>query len=139
PGENDSPEEIEAESRWVMEHLGPDVPLHFTAFHPDWKMMETPATPPATLKMARRIALEAGLRFVYTAHNPHCPGPNPHFRPHRPRLVRSHGVESLRRRPLRRLRRGLRRRVRRRARDMGPAPPVRQDPRAPRGAIQGVI
>jgi len=66
PGENDSPEEIEAESRWVMEHLGPDVPLHFTAFHPDWKMTDTPATPPATLKMARRIALEAGLRYVYT-------------------------------------------------------------------------
>src|SRR5215831_7286347 len=39
PGENDAPEEIEAESRWVMEHLSPDVPLHFTAFHPDWKMM----------------------------------------------------------------------------------------------------
>jgi pyruvate formate lyase activating enzyme len=66
PGENDSPEEIAAESRWVMEHLGPDVPLHFTAFHPDWKMTETPATPPATLKTARRIALEAGLRYVYT-------------------------------------------------------------------------
>jgi pyruvate formate lyase activating enzyme len=66
PGENDSPEEIEAESRWVMEHLGPDVPLHFTAFHPDWKMMDTPATPPATLKAARRIALKAGLRYVYT-------------------------------------------------------------------------
>src|SRR5262249_59994399 len=58
--------EIEAESCWVMEHLGPDVPLHFTAFHPDWKMMETPATPPATLKTARRIALKAGLRYVYT-------------------------------------------------------------------------
>jgi pyruvate formate lyase activating enzyme len=49
-----------------MEHLGPDVPLHFTAFHPDWKMTDTPATPPATLKTARRIALEAGLRYVYT-------------------------------------------------------------------------
>src|SRR5262249_23486598 len=60
PGENDSSAEIEAESRWVMEHLGPDVPLHFTAFHPDWKMMDTPATPPTTLKTARRIALEAG-------------------------------------------------------------------------------
>jgi pyruvate formate lyase activating enzyme len=66
PGENDSSAEIEAESRWVMERLGPDVPLHFTAFHPDWKMMDTPATPPATLKTARRIALEAGLRYVYT-------------------------------------------------------------------------
>src|SRR3712207_7881046 len=50
---------IEALSRWVMEHLGPDVPLHFTAFHPDWKMRETPATPPATLRTARRIAQAA--------------------------------------------------------------------------------
>jgi pyruvate formate lyase activating enzyme len=66
PGENDSPDEIEAESRWVMERLGPDVPLHFTAFHPDWKMLDTPATPPQTLKLARRIAIEAGLRYVYT-------------------------------------------------------------------------
>src|SRR6266699_3239818 len=66
PGENDSSVEIEAESRWVMERLGPDVPLHFTAFHPDWKMTDTPATPPATLKSARRIAMQAGLHYVYT-------------------------------------------------------------------------
>jgi pyruvate formate lyase activating enzyme len=66
PGENDSPAEIEAESRWVMEHLGPDVPLHFSAFHPDWKMLDTPPTPPPTLRTARRIATEAGLRYVYT-------------------------------------------------------------------------
>jgi pyruvate formate lyase activating enzyme len=49
-----------------MDRLGPDVPLHFTAFHPDWKMLDTPPTPPQTLKMARRIAIEAGLRYVYT-------------------------------------------------------------------------
>ena len=49
-----------------MDRLGPDVPLHFTAFHPDWKMLDTPRTPPQTLKAARRIALEAGLRYVYT-------------------------------------------------------------------------
>jgi pyruvate formate lyase activating enzyme len=66
PGENDTAAEIEAESRWVMEHLGPDVPLHFTAFHPDWKMLDTPATPPATLRMARQIAQEVGLRYVFT-------------------------------------------------------------------------
>ena len=66
PGENDAPGEIEAESRWLMEHLGPDVPLHFTAFHPDWKMTDTPATPPRTLGLARRIAMESGLRYVYT-------------------------------------------------------------------------
>ncbi len=72
PGENDSPGEIEALSRWVAEHLGPDVPLHFTAFHPDWKMQDTPPTPPATLHRARRIGREAGLRYVYTG-NIHDP------------------------------------------------------------------
>ena len=54
PGENNSVAEIEAESAWVMDHLGPDVPLHFTAFHPDWKLMDRPATPPQTLRTARR-------------------------------------------------------------------------------------
>ena len=72
PGENDSPAEVEALSRWVMEHLGPDVPLHFTAFHPDWKMLDKPATPPATLRQARRIACEIGLRYVFTG-NIHDP------------------------------------------------------------------
>src|SRR5262245_38694496 len=66
PGENDSDPEIEAETQWIMEHLGPDVPLHFTAFHPDWKMLDKPRTPPATLTRARRIALRNGLRYVYT-------------------------------------------------------------------------
>ena len=61
PGENDSPDEIEAESTWLMDRLGPDVPLHFTAFHPDWKLMDRPPTPPQTLRTARRIATDAGL------------------------------------------------------------------------------
>jgi pyruvate formate lyase activating enzyme len=80
PGENDAPAEIEAQSEWLMEHLGPDVPLHFSAFHPDWKMLDTPATPPQTLRTARRIARQAGLRYVYTGniHDPagqstYCP------------------------------------------------------------------
>jgi pyruvate formate lyase activating enzyme len=73
PGENDSVAEITALCSWVMEHLGPDVPLHFTAFHPDWKMQDTPPTPPATLRMARRIGTEQGLRYVYTG-NIHDPG-----------------------------------------------------------------
>ena len=79
PGENDSAAEIEAESAWVMDRLGADVPLHFTAFHPDWKLTERPPTPPPTLRMARRIAMNAGLRYVYTGniHDPagqatHC-------------------------------------------------------------------
>jgi pyruvate formate lyase activating enzyme len=66
PGKNDSDAEIEAESKWIMENLGPDVPLHFTAFHPDWKMTDIAATPAATLTRAREIALRAGLRYVYT-------------------------------------------------------------------------
>ena len=66
PGKNDSDTELEAMSRWLMQNLGPDVPLHFTAFHPDWKMTEVEATPPATLTRARDIARRAGLRYVYT-------------------------------------------------------------------------
>jgi len=66
PGRNDSDAELLAESRWIMKELGPDVPLHFTAFHPDWKMTDVPATPPATLTRARKIALDQGLHYVYT-------------------------------------------------------------------------
>ena len=66
PGKNDSNEEIEAECAWIAQHLGLDVPLHFTAFHPDWKMMDVQPTPPATLSRARAIALRHGLRYVYT-------------------------------------------------------------------------
>src|SRR6516165_10149533 len=72
PGENDTPSEIEAESAWVMDRLGPDVPLHFTAFHPDWKLTDRPPTPPETLREARRIARNAGLHCVYTG-NVHDP------------------------------------------------------------------
>ncbi len=81
PGQNDGEAELKALAAWVAKELGPDVPLHFSAFHPDWKMGDTPATPPATLSRARRIALDAGLRYVYTG-NVHdkagdttlCPG-----------------------------------------------------------------
>lgn len=66
PGENDSPAEIDAMTRWFKDNLGIEVPLHFTAFHPDWKMMDKPSTPPATLTMAREIALANGLNYVYT-------------------------------------------------------------------------
>ena len=66
PGRNDGDDELHELTGWVAEHLGPDVPLHFTAFHPDFKMMDVPHTPPATLTRARRIGLEHGLRYVYT-------------------------------------------------------------------------
>jgi len=66
PGENDSDQELQEMTQWVVEHLGPDVPMHFTAFHPDWKMMDTPPTPPETLTRARRIAMDNGVRYAYT-------------------------------------------------------------------------
>lgn len=66
PGENDSDEELDALTQWVRDALGPDVPVHFTAFHPDYKMMDHPPTPSSTLSRARRIAMKNGLRYVYT-------------------------------------------------------------------------
>jgi pyruvate formate lyase activating enzyme len=81
PGKNDSDEELRALSKWVMKELGPDVPVHFTAFHPDYKMTDLPATPASTLTRARQIAIDEGLHYVYTG-NVHdrtggttfCPG-----------------------------------------------------------------
>ena len=66
PGENDSDRELDEMTRWVTDRLGPDVPMHFTAFHPDWRMNDKPATAAATLTQARRIAMANGLRYVYT-------------------------------------------------------------------------
>jgi pyruvate formate lyase activating enzyme len=66
PGENDSPEETDAMSRWIVENLGPDVPLHFSAFRPAYRMQDRPPTPAATLATARKTALRNGLRYVYT-------------------------------------------------------------------------
>jgi pyruvate formate lyase activating enzyme len=81
PGRNDSDVELDEMTRWVVEHCGPDVPMHFSAFHPDWKMRDVPATPPARLARARRIAMANGVRYAYTG-NVHdrtgdttsCPG-----------------------------------------------------------------
>ena len=66
PGENDADSEIDAMTRWIADNLGPDVPLHFTAFHPSWKMMDTPSTPKSTLTRCREIGLRNGLHYVYT-------------------------------------------------------------------------
>jgi len=81
PGHNDSDAELDAESAWIAAELGTDVPLHFSAFHPGYKMMDVPGTPAATLTRARRIAAGNGLQYVYTG-NVHdtlggtttCPG-----------------------------------------------------------------
>jgi pyruvate formate lyase activating enzyme len=81
PGLNDSIDEIDAMTKWLFENVGPDVPLHFSAFHPDFKMLDREATPPETLTRSREIALRNGLRYVYTGnvHDPkgsstYCPG-----------------------------------------------------------------
>ncbi len=74
PGHNDGDAEINAMCRWIAERLGPDVPLHFTAFHPDFKMRDVPPTPPATLSRARQIAQRNGLRYVYTGNVHDTPG-----------------------------------------------------------------
>jgi len=66
PDENDSDRELNEMTQWVVEHLGPDIPMHFTAFHPDWKMMDKPRTPLATLTRARRIAMDNGVHYAYT-------------------------------------------------------------------------
>jgi pyruvate formate lyase activating enzyme len=81
PGVNDSGQEINAMTRWVAGQLGQDVPVHFTAFHPDFKMRDRPPTPSATLARARRIALDNGIRYAYTGNvhdaagqSTRCPG-----------------------------------------------------------------
>jgi pyruvate formate lyase activating enzyme len=81
PDENDSDVEIDQMTQWIRDKLGTDVPLHFTAFHPDWKMMDKSHTPPATLTRARDIAIRNGLRYVYTGNvhdtagsSTYCPG-----------------------------------------------------------------
>lgn len=81
PGLNDSSEELDRMTTWVVDHLGPDVPMHFSAFHPDFRMLDRPPTPKATLQRARSIALGNGVRYAYTG-NVHdregqstsCPG-----------------------------------------------------------------
>ena len=83
PGKNDTDEELTAECRWIKKELGSEVPLHFTAFHPDHKMRDIITTPPATLTRARNMALNEGLNYVYTGNvhdergsSTYCPGCN---------------------------------------------------------------
>ena len=74
PGYNDSDREIREMCAWIVANLGADVPIHFTAFHPDWRMRDVPATPVATLGRARDIALAEGIRYAYTGNVPHEEG-----------------------------------------------------------------
>jgi pyruvate formate lyase activating enzyme len=75
PTLNDAQNETRELAQWILEHLGPDVPLHFTAFHPDFKLRDKPRTPPETLHAARAIACETGLHYVYEG-NIHSDGGN---------------------------------------------------------------
>ncbi len=74
PGENDSEDEIDQMTRWVFDNLGPDVPMHFSAFHPDWKMMDKERTSKEILVRARQIALNNGLHYAYTGNVHDKPG-----------------------------------------------------------------
>jgi pyruvate formate lyase activating enzyme len=81
PGLNDSDDELDSMTRWIVETLGPDVPVHFTAFHPDYKLLDRPPTPPPTLTRARSIALANGIHHAYTGNvfdvdgqSTYCPG-----------------------------------------------------------------
>ncbi len=70
PGHNDSDDELDRMTAWVVEHLGPDVPMHFTAFHPDFRMRAVPPTTSETLRRARAIARRNGIRHAYTGNLP---------------------------------------------------------------------
>jgi pyruvate formate lyase activating enzyme len=76
PTLNDSPDEIKQMSKWVVDHLGPDVPLHFTRFHPTYRVTNLPPTPVKTLEQCRQIALDAGVHYVYAGNVPMHPGEN---------------------------------------------------------------
>ena len=91
PTLNDAPDEIEQMSNWVVRHLGPDVPMHFTRFHPTYRMKNLPRTPVPTLERCRRIALDAGVHYVYAGNVPMHPGENTYCHGCRNELIRRVG------------------------------------------------
>ncbi len=76
PGQNDDPQELKQLCAWIVKELGPDTPIHFTRFHPQYRLKNLPSTPLNTLKTARQIGLDSGLHFVYTGNVPGDPGEN---------------------------------------------------------------
>lgn len=91
PTLNDSPAEIEQMSKWVLDHLGPDVPMHFTRFHPTYRVTNLPRTPIATLERCREIALRAGIHYVYAGNVPMHPGENTYCHNCKNELIRRVG------------------------------------------------
>jgi pyruvate formate lyase activating enzyme len=91
PTLNDSPAEVAGMSKWVIEHLGPDVPMHFTRFHPTYRVTNLPRTPVSTLERCRQIALDAGVHYVYAGNVPMHPGENTYCHNCRNQLIRRTG------------------------------------------------
>lgn len=93
PTLNDSPDEIKAMSQWVVQHLGPDVPMHFTRFHPTYRLTNLPATPVPALDRCRKIALDAGVHYVYAGNVPMHPGENTYCHKCQNELIRRVGFQ----------------------------------------------
>jgi pyruvate formate lyase activating enzyme len=91
PTLNDSPDETRQMARWVVQHLGPDVPMHFTRFHPTYRVTNLPATPVATLDQCRKIAMDAGVHYVYAGNVPLHPGENTYCHGCREELIQRVG------------------------------------------------
>jgi pyruvate formate lyase activating enzyme len=93
PGENDSDAELDDMTRWLAANLGADVPLHFSAFHPDFRLLDHPPTPLATLRRARTIALGNGLRHVYVGNLRDDEGESTFCTAAAPKLIGRQGYE----------------------------------------------
>jgi len=91
PTLNDSPDEIKRMSAWVLEHLGPDVPMHYTRFHPTYRVTNLPATPVSTLVRCRQVSLDAGVHYVYAGNVPTHPGENTYCHQCKAELIRRVG------------------------------------------------
>ena len=134
PDLNDSDDEFDAMTRWIIDRLGPDVPVHFTAFHPDWKMRDWWPTPPATLARAREIAIGNGIRYAYTGNVHDAEGEiNPLLPvrrvPHRAGRIHHQGLAPHERWMLLALWDAVRRHIRERAGTVGVEAPAGADER----------
>jgi pyruvate formate lyase activating enzyme len=93
PTLNDSADEIKQMAEWVVKHLGPDVPMHFTRFHPTYRVTNLPQTPVATLEACRKLALDAGVRYVYAGNVPGHPSENTYCHGCQKQLIRRVGFQ----------------------------------------------